>query len=132
MTGTTYEQCLHCGRPLITRASRGEGYHGKCRTRLEEGIARVAVDFTSAQLAKAANALATGRIDYRPGGVSFVLGMSGRTYRTTSLGCSCPAHIPCWHMATVRLRDLSPGPDVSNPDDGQPDVFAGLSEGKSR
>jgi hypothetical protein len=104
------ESCQHCGRPLLTKASRADHYHSRCLLRVEAGIAEIAKHYSAAQLAKAANAISTGRIDYRPGGVSKIKGSGSNVYRTTSTGCSCAAHIPCWHMATVQVKDLSPGP----------------------
>lgn len=104
------EFCQHCGRPLLTKESRADHYHPRCWQRIEAGIEEIARNYSPAQLTKAANAIATEQIIYRPGGVSKIKGTGGTWYRTTSTGCSCAAHVPCWHMATVHVKDLSPDP----------------------
>jgi hypothetical protein len=107
-------RCPRCSQRLWSQTSRARGWCRACFHVLTDALASISLDFSPAQLAKAALALASGRVQFHgdtPGREAWarVTSSNGRdVYVTTFTGCQCPAPVRCYHMAALRVADLAP------------------------
>jgi hypothetical protein len=106
-------RCLRCGRHLRAASSIEAGYGRTCRAKIRAAAQAAAlVDFTPAQVAKAAELIADGGlVPTNRVGVYRSVGSDGVTiYLTHSAGCSCTAGLRdrlCYHRCAVRMVEAT-------------------------